>query len=107
MDKTNNYAFTLVPLQTDMTVKEFRQAVMGDEGNFALLDTILAAIDIVACSMDLVTVGGEKKYVLRLKRKDGSETAVDFPDMGDVKAEEMHQVTEEELDSLWNTVFPG
>lgn len=101
MGKTNHYSFTTIPLRTEMTVREFREAIAGEDGNFSILDTVLAGIDIVTCSIDESDTG----YVLKLTRKNGTSLSVSMPDMGDVKTDEMHDITEGELNELWTTVF--
>lgn len=103
MSKTPYYNFDLVPLQTDMTVRQFRQAVAGEEsGNFALLDSILAGLDVITCSVDTNSSGG---YVLTLTRKDGSKITADLPEFGEIKEENFSVCTEQEFDELWNNVF--
>lgn len=104
MAQSNYYNFSLVPLQTDMTVREFRQAIAGEvSGNFALLDNILAGLDVISCSVSLAADG--ESYVLVLTRKDGSKIETALPNFGEVKEEDLHDVTAEELDALWAQVF--
>lgn len=103
MSKTPYYNFDLVPLQTDMTVRQFRQAIVGeDTGNFALLDSILAGLDVVTCSVDVTSAGS---YVLVLTRKDGTKITADLPDFGEIKEEDFSICTEQEFDELWDNVF--
>lgn len=80
MSTTQNYNFTTVPSATNMTVYEFRQAVAGESGNFTLLDSILASIDIVKCSVTEVTNDtGEQVYRLVFTHRNGSVLTTDIP----------------------------
>lgn len=80
MSTTENYNFTTVPSVTNMTVYEFRQAVAGESSNFTLLDSILASIDIVKCSVAEVTNdAGEQVYRLVFTHRNGSVLTANIP----------------------------
>jgi len=76
MSNTPYYSFQLVPSVTDMTVREFREAVVGENGNFAKLDEFLAASDIISCVTEEV-VGGYQKFVFT--KKNGTVMEVQLP----------------------------
>lgn len=75
MKKTTNYNLNIVPAITDISVREFREAIAGESGNFAMLDMYLAAVDIVSCEAETVDNG----ILLTLIKKDGSELSVVLP----------------------------
>ena len=75
MKKTTNYNLNIVPAITDISVREFREAIAGESGNFAMLDMYLAAVDIVSCEAETVDNG----ILLTLIKKDGSELTAVLP----------------------------
>lgn len=75
MKKTTNYNLNIVPAITDISVREFREAIAGESGNFAMLDMYLAAADIVSCEAEIVDNG----ILLTLIKKDGSELTAVLP----------------------------
>ena len=75
MKKTTNYNLNIVPAITDISVREFREAIAGESGNFAMLDMYLAAADIVSCEAETVDNG----ILLTLIKKDGSELTAVLP----------------------------
>lgn len=82
MNYTSYYKLATIPANTSMTLGEFREVVAGPSGNFSLIDSALAKVDIVSVNVEYISQDdGTMSYKMHFTKRNGELITVDLPSL--------------------------